>query len=152
MLQAPSYWEGFAQVGSANTSNAVTHGSRDNSLPSAAIATHCSPPQHLHRFYLCHETRRNDLRLTDRDERQGMRWSSPPSLQTAVVWFSITESEILKRDIACELCWKLLETVKVMNLLFSEYFACEKIPCGLACCGNEFLIFFFFCCLALCQR
>lgn len=63
------------------------------------------------------------MHLTGRDQRQGVGWSRLLSLQIAVVQFSITESEILKQDVACDPCWKLLEAVKIMNLLFSEYFA-----------------------------
>ena len=44
LLQDPSYWEGFAQVGSASTSNAVTRRGRDNSPLSAAEPTDFSPP------------------------------------------------------------------------------------------------------------
>lgn len=129
-------------MGSASTSNAVTRGGRGNSPPSAAEPTRCSPPSHPHRFDLCHETRRDDLHLSDWEQRQGMTQSGLLSLQIAVVWFSISEPEILKQDLACEPCWKLLEAVKIMNLLFSECFACDSIPCGLACCGSQFLIIF----------
>lgn len=76
------------------------------------------------------------MHLTDGDERQGMRWSRSLSLQ--IVWFSITQPEILKWDVVCRPCWKVVEAVKAMNLLFSEYFACDKIPHGLACVSDLF--------------
>lgn len=93
-------------------------------------------------IYLCRETQRDDLQLTDRDQMQGMRWSRWLSLQIAVVACSITEPETLQQDLACEPCWKIAEAVKIKNLLFSKYFACDKIPCSLARCGGEFLVIF----------
>lgn len=112
-------------MGSPSTSKAVTCRGRDNSSPPGAKLPHCLPAEHLHRFYLCHETLRNNLHLMDRDLRQGIKWYGLVYLQIAVVWFSIMKPEIPKRDLACKPHWKHLGAVKIIHLQFPWYFASD---------------------------